>query len=384
MSVHILNKADCCGCTACASICPKQCIEMKMDCLGFKYPHVDSTNCVECGVCERVCPITNNECRDSSFEKPLVYALRVKDEVELSKSQSGGAFYIISEKFIDAGGVVYGACLDNEFVVRHKRASSKKDRDDLRYSKYVQSDLSGIFHAVKNDLKNGYNVLFTGTPCQVSGLRAYIGKTYKDNLTTVDLVCHAVPSPQIWQDYIKYIERRYKSKVISALFRDKKWGWSKCKETFWLSNNKILTRRTYDDLYFQLYTVRESCANCKFTNLNRVGDITIGDFWGWGKKHQEFDDDKGLSLVLINTIKGQNIFNDIKDFVHFAESSVTECLQPQLNTPIVLNPQRQNFIADYKAYGFEYVGKKYADLGLTSQIIQLLRDIKKGLLKCGK
>ena len=251
----------------------------------------------------------------------------------------------------------------------------------MRYSKYVQSDLNGIFHSVKCDLKKGHNVLFAGTPCQVSGLRAYIGKPYSDQLTTVDLVCHAVPSPQIWKDYIKYIEQRYKSKVRSALFRDKKWGWSKCKETFLLSNNKTLTRRTYDDLYFQLYTVRESCSNCKFTNLNRVGDITIGDFWGWGKNHKEFNDDKGISLVLINTTKGQILFNGIKDSVHYVESSVTECMQPQLNTPIVLNPRREDFIADYKAHGFEYVGKKYADLGIKSRVIQLLRDIKNRISK---
>lgn len=381
MSINISDKINCCGCTACASICPKNCIELKPDELGFKYPNVDTELCVECGLCEKVCPFINVKDRADSYEKPYVYATRVKDETQLCKSQSGGAFYAFSEEFLDDAGVVYGACFDENLKVQHIRVTTKEEREKLRFSKYVQSDVEGIFASVKNDLKNGLKVLFVGTPCQVSGLKSYIGKKYAENLTVIDLVCHAVPSPKVWADYVNYIEKKYNSKITSALLRDKKFGWSKCYETFKLSSSKILTRRTYDDLYFSLYTVRESCSNCKFTNLNRAGDITIGDFWGWNKKRTEFNDDKGVSLVLLNTPKGKSLFERVKKNIYFMESDTTECLQPQLCYPIVLNSRRNEFIADYKNHGFEYVGKKYADLGLKSNIIKFLRKIKRRILK---
>lgn len=231
--IRITNPADCCGCTACASVCSHNAISMKPDTLGFLYPVVDKDKCIECGLCEKVCAFHDNYDKSLNLDKPEAYAARHKDMKEVETSRSGAAFIAISDYIIENGGIVYGAGYVDHFRVVHKRAVSKEERDEFKGSKYVQSDLTGIFRQVKEDLKKGFIVMFSGTPCQTAGLHSYVGKKLRENLFLVDIVCHGVPGPFIWKDYLSYLEKKHGSEICYVNFRDKeKFGWRAHKETF--------------------------------------------------------------------------------------------------------------------------------------------------------
>lgn len=231
--IRINDPADCCGCTACASICSHDAITMQPDALGFLYPEVDADKCVECGLCEKVCAFNDKYDKSLNLPLPDAYAARHKDMNEIMKSRSGAAFVAISDYILEQGGVVYGAGYKDHFRVAHKRAITKEQRDEFRGSKYVQSDLSGVFRMVKQDLKDGYTVLFSGTPCQTSGLNSYVGKKLRDNLVLIDIVCHGVPGPYIWRDYLTYLEKKHNDTIVMVNFRDKSiFGWKAHRETF--------------------------------------------------------------------------------------------------------------------------------------------------------
>ena len=233
MAITIVNKEDCCGCTACASICAHDAITMKPDALGFLYPVVDQEKCVNCGLCETVCAFNDEYDRSLNLSQPDCYGARHKNPKEVETSRSGAAFIAISDVILNAGGVVYGAGYAEHFRVVHKRATSREERDEFKGSKYVQSDLGNVFKQVKRDLKEGLTVLFSGTPCQTAGLASYIGKRLRKNLYLVDIICHGVPSPYFWRDFLTYIEQKQGSKVCWVNFRDKqKGGWSNHLETF--------------------------------------------------------------------------------------------------------------------------------------------------------
>lgn len=231
--ITIKNPADCCGCTACASICAHDAIIMKPDALGFLYPEVDKEKCTDCGLCEKVCAFHDNYDKTLNLPKPDAYAARHKDMHEVETSRSGAAFIAISDYIIEQGGVVYGAGYADHFRVVHKRATTKEERDEFKGSKYVQSDLTEIFRQVKKDLKSGKTVLFSGTPCQTAGLHSYVGKKLRENLVLVDIVCHGVPSPYVWRDYLAYLEKKHGAEICYVNFRDKEmFGWKAHKETF--------------------------------------------------------------------------------------------------------------------------------------------------------
>lgn len=378
MSVSVLDKRHCCGCSACVNICPKSCIDFTQDQLGFMYPKVDHNKCVECGLCEKVCQFNPDYDRCDNYHTPQVFAIRAKEQIELSRSQSGASFYLLSEVILEESGVVYGAGFDDNYRVLHKRAETPAQRDELRYSKYVQSDVVSAYKSVKTDLESGIPVMFTGTPCQVSGLRAYLRKQYQ-NLYTVDLVCHGVPSPKIWHDYLEYLKNKYSSELVEVKFRNKQYGWNSCWETFKFANGKFLKRTTSNDMYFAHLSVRESCSNCPYTNTNRVGDISVGDFWGW--KGEEFNDNKGISLMFINSDNGKRLFDKIRDNADVVESNINDCLQPQLTRPISLHPRRDEFIDDYVNKGFLYVAKKYSDMRLKIRLRRFLSNLKQIIRK---
>lgn len=379
--IQIKDKADCCGCTACVSICPKDAITMEPDTLGFKYPKVDLDKCIDCGLCEKVCAFNDNYDKSLNLKEPEIYAARHKDIHEIETSRSGAAFIAISDYILENGGIVYGVGYKDHFRVAHKRATTKEERNEFKGSKYVQSDLDGIFRQVKEDLKQGNTVLFSGTPCQTAGLNSYIGKKLRENLVLVDIVCHGVPSPYIWRDYLAYVENKYKSKVVKVDFRDKsRIGWSGHIESFVLNNGKKLESRTYTDLFYQHIMFRPSCGKCHFTNFNRPSDFTIADFWGWEKTGSEFNkDDKGVSLVLVNTEKGDNLFEEANKDLDIIPIKLEDCLQPNLRHPSVIHPKRMMFERDYQRKGFLYVMKRYGSRGWRHKVINRLGRIKQSV-----
>ena len=374
--IDVNNKSKCCGCTACASICTQAAISMEPDELGFLYPSVDASKCVNCGLCEKVCQFRPGYNRYTNYETPLVYSVRLKNQDQLMRSQSGGAFFAIADYVLRAGGVVYGAAFNDQWSVVHQKASNHDELEKLRMTKYVQSDMRGVYRSIKKELQDDRQVLFSGTSCQVAGLKAYIPTQYHEKLICVDIICHGVPAPQIWQDYLAYLENKYKSKIVKVCSRDKRFGWHGARESFKLQNGTELHRRTSNYLYFYGYTLRESCAACVFTNTKRVGDVTVGDHWGLSKDSPFEKDAKGLSLLFVNSQKGDTIVKKVIDSFLHEPVQLANCMQPQLQYPSKLNPRRPNFINDYKDHGFVYVAKKYGDMGWRYKLSKTVETIK--------
>ena len=375
--INIKDKKDCCGCTACASICAHDAIMMEPDALGFLYPKVDGFKCVDCGICEKVCQFNDHYDQSFNLSQPIAYAARHKNIDEVMKSRSGAAFVAISDYILEQGGVVYGAGYKDHFRVAHKRATTKEERDEFRGSKYVQSDLTGVFRKVKEDLKKGSTVLFSGTPCQTSGLNAYVGRKLRENLYLIDIVCHGVPGPYVWKDYLAYLEKNQEDEICVVNFRDKEeFGWSAHVETFGFKSalgKKVRSRyRFYHPVMFRL-----SCNICHFANTKRPSDITIGDLWGWQKICPSMNvDNKGLNLIMLNTTKGINVFEVIKNRLNVVSMDEGTYLQPNLISPTQKHPKRDVFEKDYREKGFEYVYMHdYDSPSLSSRIVSKCKRI---------
>lgn len=309
--IDIVDKIDCCGCSACVQIWPQNCIAMEEDDEGFLYPKVYVTDCVDCGLCEKVCPVIN---RFSSSHVQGSFACFTNDENVRSTSSSGGILHEISKFVFAKGGVMYGACFDEKWEVYHGCADNIVDAVKFRGSKYVQSKIGNVYRDIRSILKKGQKVLFVGTPCQVSGLNHFLQKKY-DNLIAIDIVCHSVPSPKVWRYYLNEISNH--NPITNVIFRSKKNGWKNYSIKI-DSNNKILVHEGKEqNLYMRgfladLYT-RPSCSACPARNFTSGSDLTIGDFWGCEKYYPTLDFDKGSSIVLVNTDKGNKLFKNIKN-----------------------------------------------------------------------
>ena len=297
------------------------------------------------------------------FSDNLRHAARHKDMAEMMKSRSGGVFAALSDYVLENDGIVYGVGYTGHFVVTHKRATTKEERDEFRGSKYVQSDLTGIFKQVKDDLKNGLVVMFSGTPCQTSGLNSFVGKKLREKLYLVDIVCHGVPGPYMWRDYLAYLESKYKREIISVNFRDKEhYGWRAHKETFQFAGfTSFSTFSKFTDVFYQHIAFRLSCGNCHFCNMHRPSDLTLADYWGSERTDTNFNaDDKGCSLVLLNTDKGIELFENIKNKMNMIPARLENVRQPNLEHPSVIHKDRMNFEVHYQKYGFAKTFEKYA------------------------
>lgn len=366
--ISIKDKSQCCGCSACVSICNKNAITMKPDILGFLYPVVDIDKCVNCGLCEKVCAFNNKYDISLNLPKPVAYGVRHKDIDEVMRSRSGAVFVALSDKILEQGGVVYGAGYTDHFRVVHKRAVTKNMRDEFRGSKYVQSDMNTVFLQVKKDLSEGLVVLFSGTPCQTAGLSSFIGKRLRKNLFLVDILCHGVPSPFLWKDFLNHIEKINKSTITEVNFRNKKiFGWKAHRETFCLKNGS--KDIVCDYRFYQNTPYRKSCNVCPYTNTTRPSDITLADFWGWEKNVPNMNkDNKGLSLIICNTDKGFKLFENIQGMVLTKQVVLDNCLQPQLQEPSKQMVFRDRFERDYESKGFEYVMKRYSCSNIVYRI----------------
>lgn len=315
---NLATKEYCTGCTACASVCPKGCISMAPDENGFLCPVVNTNKCVSCGLCERICPVISPLKKNES--EPRAYAAYSRDERMRLESSSGGVFTELAKAILKNGGAVFGATYNERFEVAHICAESEADLAKLRGAKYAQSDLRGIFSEVKARLENEQPILFSGTPCQVGGLKAFLQKDY-DNLIAVDFVCHSVPSPMAWQEYVKFRAAHDNSGTLplAVNLRSKETGWShyQYSNLFQYANTHSHAVKSGESLYMKLfvggYINRESCANCQFKGYSRVSDVTIGDFWGVWDIAPDMDDNKGTSVVLVQSNQGAKLFSQIED-----------------------------------------------------------------------
>lgn len=351
-------KDECCGCGTCGDICTHHAISFCQNNEGFLFPQIDATLCTECNLCERVCPMLNTLDGSSIKESLAAYAKRPP-----KNSSSGGMFSVLASSILNANGVVYGAAYDERIYLRHTRITTIEELPNLCGSKYVQSDCRGIFKQVLTDLKQNLKVLFVGTPCQVAGLKNFLRKDY-ENLYLVDLICHGVPSPGIFADYLRYCEKLRSKQISNFLIRDNREGWNNVfKSTLTFQNgkeeyNSMLTN-LWNRIFFSELAVRKNCEHCKFASQSRLGDITLGDFWGIEKANKFMYNEKGVSLILVNSDKGLELVQQEKGKISSAVAHTNEKEHPNLYHSIKQDVRRTEFMSDYSTHGFAYIADKY-------------------------
>lgn len=348
--ILLKSKYDCCGCGACAQTCPKQCIVMSTDVEGFLYPQIDTDTCINCKRCEQVCPIINQ----NSTQKPLaIYAAKNKDEEIRLKSSSGGIFTLLAENTINNKGVVFGAKFNNSWEVVHDYTETIEGVSAFRGSKYVQSQINDNLKKVQKFLQEGREVLFSGTPCQIAGLHQFLKKQYS-NLITIDIICHGVPSPLVWEGYVNLVKSKSRTSIARIYHRDKTNGWKKFGLKIENKTECIYNETLSENIYLQVFlsnlSLRPSCYKCPVLSGSSHSDITIADFWGIEHEMPTFDDDKGCSLVLINSIKGAEIFNSL------------DCkkVKADFDNAIKHNPSYYRSVSEpkYRSYFFENFNRK--------------------------
>lgn len=322
--LEIKNKANCCGCFSCYNICPKDAIEMLEDKEGFKYPVINKEKCINCGLCEKACPCLHPNTKNKlENEFPKVFAGWSKDEYVRLDSTSGGIFSELANVIYSENGYVCGAIYNKDWLVEHYLSNTPSDIDNIRSSKYLQSDINDNFRQIKEKLNQGNPVLFCGSPCQVVGLKNYLQRDY-DNLVLVDFICRGMNSPKIFKGYIKNLEKKYSSKVKMIKFKNKTFGWHNFSTKIDFENGKTYIKGRYLDSYMIGYLkynafMRPSCYDCKFKSEFHNSDLTIADFWGIEKIDSTLDQDKGTSMILVNSKKGMEIFNKITSNINSRE-----------------------------------------------------------------
>ncbi len=352
MYINVNSKKDCCGCRNCENICPKSAIKMTEDKEGFLYPKIDENKCVNCGLCKSVCPWINESSKEDKMDAQKCYALINKDSVVQRKSSSGGAFGVFAKEILKSGGYVCASIMDENLIVKHIITNKESDLEQMYGSKYVSSDLKDNFSKIKRLLNKSNKVLFCGVPCQVNALLKYLQKKY-ENLITIEIICHGVPSQKLFSEYIKYYEKKHNCKVIKYEFRNKRaayWGTWKSLVTLEKNGKIILKKENADfDKYYHNFLesncYRESCYSCKYATKERYADITLGDFWGIEHIKPSFIDKNGVSEIIINTNKGNTLFENIKECINFEKISFEEITKynAQLENPSIRTEQRDIF-----------------------------------------
>ena len=412
--LQLTDKQDCCGCHACASVCARQCIAMQEDNEGFLYPVVDEATCTDCGLCEKVCPVIN---QDEPRKPLMVYAAKNRNEEVRRLSSSGGIFTPLAEAVIRDGGVVFGAKFNNDWNVVHAWTDTIEGIADFRGSKYVQSTIGNTYREAREFLKHGRKVLFSGTPCQIAGLRKFLRKEY-DNLLTVDVVCHGVPSPLVWRKYLEETRENLraerdagKNTVSSSLmempvitgisFRDKTHGWKKYGfrlryAAFKAAGNSVSasandSERTLlqpfpDNVFMKgflknLY-LRPSCYACASRSGKSGSDISIADFWGVQNYYPEFDDDKGIGLVLVNTDKGRKAYEQVN--ADSMESTYEQGLNhnPYLEHSVARTKHIATFWTEFEARGMAVVQEIEVRMlpSIPSRLINRVKHVVRRIL----
>lgn len=354
------KKRHCCGCGACIAVCPFKAIEMIFDWEGIPYPKVNSEKCVGCGLCEKVCPMKHYHPKEG---EGIYFAVQAKEDSLRFSSSSGGVFPVLAHRVLKKGGVVFGAAMGKDGRVYHKSIQTPSELSLLQKSKYVQSDMGDSYQKVARYLREGRQVLFTGTPCQCQALKLYL-REEKENLLLADLVCYGAPSPKIWEKYVKELEMHYKGKLSEFCFRDKREKDDGHTISFRIGNKEYthpMGQDVYCKIYFQNYTIRPSCSSCKFCTVKRESDITMGDFWEVEKRRPEMNDKKGTSLIILQNEKAIKIWEEIKGEFLYSSCKKEEILQPRLCSP-----------SDYpmkRRWGF-MVLRRFLPLNLAERILR--------------
>lgn len=372
--INIVDKSLCCGCEACANACPNKCIRMARDHEGFAYPSIDADKCVMCGICEKVCPALTPF--NKNLAKSLYAGWCTNENIRLNSS-SGGVFTIIAESIIKRGGVVFGAKYHNDWSVTHTYTEKLSGIAEFRGSKYAQSVIGNSYNQVKQFLEQGREVLFSGTPCQVSGLRHFLRKDY-EKLLTIDIVCHGVPSPYILERYLKSVKKK-NGEVTNINFRSKTSGWKQYSVAITIQKGKYLktlsnkyTENAYMQCFLSDLSLRPSCYTCP-TKPGRSGsDITLGDFWGIDVISSKLDDDKGCSLIIINTLKGNNACDNINIIKH--PQSMQEAINKNrcIIEPVRKPPHRQLFMNTALRIGFDFAHRLCFSKNITFRTIRVI------------
>lgn len=380
--ITITNKIDCCGCSACEQSCPQSCISMQQDTQGFNYPVVDGDKCIDCHLCEKVCPVINQY---EPKEAPLTcYLSKTTDEKIRAKSSSGGIFTEISKYVINQGGVVFGVRFNEKWLAEYDYTEAEDGLDAFRGSKYIQADVRGAFRKAQEFLKRGRLVLFSGTPCYIAGLNHYLKKSYP-NLITLDIVCHSIPSPRVWSLYIDELKKKNKSKIKELSFRNKRNGWTKYSIGILFSKNgqdtlfvedhfcNIFSKGFAEDLF-----TRPSCSACPARNFKSHSDITIADAWDINKYHPEKNDEKGISHVLINTQQGFDVYASCVSNLDSMEINYTEVEPKTMHLPITKSCKSH----EYRKFFFYMINNGQSVIFSTQLLLgisRLKRQIKSGV-----
>lgn len=374
--ITVSNKENCTGCSACASVCPNVCIKMQEDQEGFWYPAVNVSECVQCGLCVRTCPVLQKQglqAEERTLDIKAYAAYNKAGSVRL-ESSSGGIFPLLAEEIVNAGGVVFGASFDEDFNVIHDYAETYDEISKFMGSKYVQSKIGNSYQLVRDALNQDRMVLFTGTPCQISGLRYFLGREY-NNLLCQDVICLGVPNPKAWRKYVAFREELAGSTTCNVSFRRKDKGWTRYSVFFQFANNTSYQRCHYRDEYMTAFlraiSIRPSCYVCRFRGIRRESDITFGDFWGIHNVFPEMDDDKGISLVLVHSGKGQEIFDRVRHRMLYRFVNVNDAVlyNPSTVKSVSKHPFREQFFECLSNERFDVLVRRFCRDQLGTRIV---------------
>lgn len=381
--INIKNKVDCCGCNACGDVCAKNAITFKTDNEGFWYPEVDMEKCVDCGLCEKVCPIINKANYIERYSEPFVYAAYTKDEAIRLDSTSGGIHSMLAKKMYEKQAYIGGAVYNPDHTVSQIIDDNPARLPEIRSSKYLQSNSEGVYKEIRKLLKEGKPVFFCGTPCQIHALYNFVGKEW-ENLYTCDFICRGVNSPKVFLKYMEMLEEQFGARATEIKFKNKKWGWHNFSLRVNFENGKEYCKDRWHDLFFIGYLqagnfTRPSCYECQFKGFPQKADITLADFWGIETLDKSMDQDKGTSLVMVNSEKGITLFDAIKDNIEWRRFTMEDARKGNPAMDSSLSPSKPNrdaFFADLDKLPFEKVAAKYFPLpSANRRLKQKLRPI---------
>lgn len=387
--IDIIGKDLCTGCKMCGDICPTKAISFQREYDGCWYPKIDYIKCVKCDLCEKKCPV-KHKINTNNLSDPIVYAAWSKDDKVRYNSTSGGIYYELGKFFLNHGGYIAGCIFSDDYKsAKHIIGNTDKDLMKIMGSKYFQSDTEGIYRKVLDLLKSGEKVLFCGTPCQVAALRSFLGRDYK-NLYLLDFICKGINSPKAYEAYIREIEQKYHSKVISVRQKSKKTGWQSLATNIVLENGKEYHKDRYTDWWIQGYTcgnlfMRENCQNCLYKTMPRQADLSFGDFWGIkGCSNNEYE--KGISVVFENSEKGSLLLDGIKDKIYIEKRLIEEVIEgnPYLFGQAYQNKNRKKFFELLNDVSFSEAVKKTYTETTSQKIKRFLKLFRKRVLKCKK